>query len=491
MTAASRSSSLAVVGLPGPRPVLGPWLHLVRTSRDPLGEIGQRFARFGPLVGLVGGDLRAVPAVARWVFVHGPELGAEVVGAPEVFRKPPLSKQLFRRGPPASDREAAGRRWGAGLFGIDGDEHRRQRRMMMPAFHRARIEAACAEIGALAAAEVDRWRVDDVRDVRGDMAVLTLRVAARCLLGERLGVADGAAMSPRIRQTLRLLIRPSVFVAPFDLPGLPYRQFLDAAVDAERTVRAVIAARRAAGAEGGDVLSTLLHARDEAGEPLSEDQLVEHAGVMLLAGHETSSNALTWTLFLLSQHPTVAAALGDELAGTLRGDAPTLAQLSQLPLLDRVVKESLRVLPPVPLNARVVGADTTLRGHFLPAGTNLLMSAYHTHHMPDLFFAPGRFDPGRWEGREPGPHAYVPFGAGPRTCIGAAFAQAEIKTILAVILQRYRPAFVPRGRVDRLASITLSPRHPLWMRLQPARGATDAGVGEVRGDVRELVELPS
>jgi cytochrome P450 len=159
-------------------------------------------------------------------------------------------------------------------------------------------------------------------------------------------------------------------------------------------MRRIIEQKCQAGREGDDMLSILLQARDsESGLALSEDELIGHTNVFFLAGHETTANALTWTLFLLSQHPGVAADLVDELESVLHGAAPTLAQLEQLPLLDQVVKESLRMFTPAVFNGRVTSQPTQFCGYDLPAETEVFVSIYHTHRMPEIFAEPTRFRP--------------------------------------------------------------------------------------------------
>jgi cytochrome P450 len=204
----------------------------------------------------------------------------------------------------------------------------------------------------------------------------------------------------------------------------------------------------------------------------------------------TSANALTWTLLLLSQHPRVAADLLDELEGVLGGDAPSVESLARLPLLDRVVKESLRVITPVPFNGRIVARPTELGGYTLPEGTEVFVSIYHTHHMPELYPRPEAFDPRRWESINPSVYEYHPFSAGPRMCIGATFAVLELKIVLSMVVQRYRLELAPRARIDRVGVIVLTSKKGLPMTLHRQDRAFDRGVGGVRGNVREMVELP-
>src|SRR5262249_7169624 len=193
----------------------------------------------------------------------------------------------------------------------------------------------------------------------------------------------GGVVGGRVPRCLRLGGPPAFVLAPYALPLTPFRRFLRFSRRLDRDLCDLIARKRARGADEGDVVSALLRARDADGTAMTDDELVGQANVLFLAGHETTANTLTWTLFLLAQHPRVAADLFDELHGKLRGDAPTPEQLAELPLLDRVVKESMRVLTVVPLSQRVAAAEVTLGPHRLPPKTEVIFSPYVTHHLPE------------------------------------------------------------------------------------------------------------
>lgn len=286
------------------------------------------------------------------------------------------------------------------------------------------------------------------------------------------------------------MFHPSM-IPRVDLPLSAYRRWLDLTHAIDRETVAIVREKRARAEIGGDMLSMLLAARDEDGSALDEDELVGHTGVIFAAGHETSTNALAWTLLLLAEHPDVAADVCDELALVLRGEPPTVADLARLPLLDAVVKESLRVLPPVPLHPRVVAEDHELAGFSLPRRTELMLSIFHMHHDPDVFREPRRFMPSRWSTIKPTTFEYNPFSAGPRMCIGASFATMEIKIVLATLLQRFRVELVPGAKIDRRVAITMAPKHGLPMRVRAADQAWKRGAGRLRGgDVRELVDFP-
>jgi cytochrome P450 len=320
------------------------------------------------------------------------------------------------------------------------------------------------------------------------MRRLSLYIAGRTLFGEDTE-RDQDSIGHTLRQMIDLVSHPAVAVTAYDLPGLPYRRLLDLAVRANGRIRRMIAEKRGRGHH--DALAMLLDAQDEDGTALSDDEIVGHVGALFMAGHETTATALTWTLLLLSQHPQVAASLHEELAGVLQGDAPQPESLGKLPVLDRVLKESLRLIPPSPLNHRVVESETSLGGYAIPPRTELFVSIYHIHHDPDLFPEPQRFHPDRWLTADPGPFEYNPFGAGPRMCIGAPFAMLKLKLVLAMILQRYRLEAIPGSTVDRSVLITISPRGGLPMIVRPPDGRFRQGVGGLRGNIRDCMELPA
>jgi cytochrome P450 len=255
----------------------------------------------------------------------------------------------------------------------------------------------------------------------------------------------------------------------------------------EQEVLAMITPRRGRPPEGGELLSILLRARERDGGSMTEGEVVGQTNLFLLAGYETMFSALSWTLFLLAQHPGVMADLLDELDGALRGDAPTIEQLGRLTLLEGVTKESLRLLPPVAYNTRTSVAAFELGPYQLPKGTTVGFSHYITHHMPELYPQPEKFLPRRWLTSTPSPYEYLPFGAGPRMCMGATFAMMALKICLPIILQRYRFRVAPGARIDRKGLITLSPKYgmPMWIGPQDRQFAKS----EVRGNIHEMVDL--
>lgn len=370
---------------------------------------------------------------------------------------------------------------GDGLLTLDGAEHRQQRRIVQPAFHRTRIERYAETMLEHTRRMLDSWKPGMEVDVADAMSRLTMAIAGATLFGVDL-VEETAAIGHAFLQAAEYSDLPTVALGrlPINLPFTPYGKFVQAKQQLDEVVTRIIADRRQGNQEGDDVLSMLLAARDENGAPLTDRQLREHVLTFLAAGHATTANALTWTFYLLAQHPRVMAKLTDELSAVLDGRDPSVEDLARLPYLEAVVKESMRLYPPAWAQARRAIADFDLEGYHFPAGCYVIVSQWVTHRRRDLWqdseqFLPERFEPAA-ESEIPS-LAYFPLGAGPRTCIGMPFAMMELRLVLATILQRFRPALVPGFRVVPRALIILQPANGLRVRLEQAVRPVQAGSG--------------
>ena len=220
---------------------------------------------------------------------------------------------------------------------------------------------------------------------------------------------------------------------------------------------------------------------------MTDAELVGQATILFGASFETTASTLTWTLLLLAQHPHVMARLMDEFDQVLASDIPTCEQLTQLPYLDCVIKESMRILPPVPFTIRAAERDTEMDGLRVPKNSRVICSHYLTHHLPELYPEPERFLPERWRTIDPTQYEYFPFSAGPRACIGAMFAWQVLKISLAMMLQRFRFTIVPGTRVDRAVRITMTPRYGLPMLIEKNDRRFTAS--ELQGQIHEMVAL--
>ena len=467
-------ASTARKQVPGPRqlPLVGWRGQYLQFMRDPIGYTRTLRETYGNLCGVVGfteGQVGSLCAV-------GPEFNRQVWSNPDLFHNTQVSM--------AKDTSSALWRLGDGLISMNGDEHKQQRRLIMPAFHKKRIENYVGDVGRITAQALDGWQVGQVVNIAREMRKVTLPIAAKTLFG--LDELDKAQyVSGMFERWLHLNI--SATVLPVAHPWLPYGQLLALSHELETEIRAIIAQRRAEPSEGADVLSMLVHARDEQGRGLTDDELIGQINILFVASHDTSSDALTWTLFLLAQHPEIMQDVLDELEGELHGAPPGITQLGNLPLLERVIKESMRLLPPGTYSTRRSTDAFDMGPYHFARGTTVMLSIYLTHHMPDLYPEPERFWPDRWLQIDPSPYEYVPFGAGSRMCIGANFAWMEMKITLATVLQRYRLSLVPNARIDRKELVTLTPKHGMPMRIHKQDRCFARTT--VRGNIHEMVNL--
>ena len=357
--------------------------------------------------------------------------------------------------------------FGNGLLTSEGDFWLRQRRLSQPAFHRARIAAYADIMAREAALTLDTWRDGQQLDIHREMMQTTLAIATRTLFGVDLGQkmpVVAAAMDAFVRQNAGL----SVWRLFFKLPTPRRMRFLRGVRQLDEIVYGIIRERRASGI-GEDLLSDFLRAQDEDGSSMTDQQLRDEVMTMLLAGHETTALALSWAWFLLATHPEEQAKLHDELDRVLAGRLPTAADIPQLPMTNRVVRETLRLYPPAWIISRGAAEDVQIGVYTLPTASNVIVSPWVTHRDPRFFPNPLAFQPERWT---PGfeqsllKFAYFPFGGGPRMCIGNQFALMEAAILLAAVAQRYEVTMVPGHAVEPMPSITLRPAHGVNVRLR-------------------------
>jgi cytochrome P450 len=371
----------------------------------------------------------------------------------------------------AKDKVIQNSRWflGEGLLTNEGSGWLRQRRLCQPAFHRERMSSYGRTMSGYTEEMLANWQDAEVRDVHQEMMQLTMRIVAKVLFGVEVKEDTervAAALNTLMRHTSggRMILPPIMRHLP--VPAL--LRVKRAVRELDEIVNRIIRQRRASGQDTGDLLSMLMAARDEDGSGMTDRQLRDEVLTFLLAGHETTAVSLSWTWYLLSQHPQVEQKLHQELSQVLSGRTPQLEDLPRLPYTDKVVKESMRLYPPAWSLARTVAKEIELAGHRLPVGSNVVMSPWILHRDPRFFDQPEEFNPDRWTAdavqRLP-KFAYFPFGGGPRLCIGASFAMMEANLLLAAVAQRFQLRLVPGHPVAALPSITLRPRYGMRMSL--------------------------
>ncbi|HEX2182782.1 MAG TPA: cytochrome P450, partial [Rubrobacteraceae bacterium] len=361
---------------------------------------------------------------------------------------------------------------GNGLLINEGDSWRRQRRLAQPAFHRKRVEAYGETMVAFTERLLEGWRDGEVRNLHREMMRLTLEIVAKTLLdadiareAEGVGEALGEIMDYFSDQGSGSFLR----LLPESVPTPANLRYRHAVRRLDGIIYSIIDERRRSGEDTGDLLSMLLHAEDEDGNRMDPGQLRDEVMTVVLAGHETTAIALSWTFHLLGENPGAEAKLSVELQEVLDGRAPNVGDLPRLRYADAVIKESMRLYPPAWAVGREALGECDIGGYLVPRGTQMFISQYVTHRDPRFFDYPEAFDPSRWQdGRTEDlpPYAYFPFGGGPRLCIGSNFARMEAVLLLATIAREWRLAPVPGETPVPQPSITLRPRGGISMRLE-------------------------
>jgi cytochrome P450 len=350
---------------------------------------------------------------------------------------------------------------GNGLFTNEGEFWRRQRKLAQPAFHHQRIEAYGATMVQQTQELLAGWRTGETRDIAHEMTKVTLGIVNKTLFN-----VDVRAQADHIGALMTTILT----AANDRINGynpiwgriLQTKQRREAAAIGElfAIIEAIIAEHRRHGGDTGDLLSMLLAARDDDGNPMSEKQLRDEVITLFIAGHETTANALAWSFYLVAQHPAVEAKLLAELAH-LNGRTPSVRDLEQLPYSEQVVKEAMRLYPPAGGITRQPIQDLELGGYPIAQGSTITVATYVMHHDPKLFPDAERFDPDRFtpenEAKLPR-YAYLPFGSGPRVCIGNSFAMLEARLILLTVLQQFSLQLAPGQTVRAEQVFTLRPR---------------------------------
>jgi cytochrome P450 len=361
---------------------------------------------------------------------------------------------------------------GEGLLTSEGQHHLRQRRLVQPAFHRDRLAGYAAAMSECAMRWRERWQAGSTLDISTEMPHLTLSIVAKTLFSADLeseASEIGAAMTT-VLQMFRLLLMP--FSEYFDKLPLPsVRRFEKARGRLDATIYGLIQERRKSGVDTGLAQDEEPDAEKDSGS-MSDEQVRDEALTLFLAGHETTANALTWTWYLLSQHPEVERRLHEEIDAVLGGRAPELSDVPQLRYAEMILAEALRLYPPAWAIGRMAKGPFELGGVEVPAKSICILSPYLVQRDARWFPDPERFDPERWtpEARESrAKFSYFPFGGGARICIGERFAWMEGVIVMAAIAQKWRFRLEPGQHVEPLPLITLRVKNGLRMTAE-ARG---------------------
>ncbi|GHB05125.1 MULTISPECIES: cytochrome P450 [Streptomyces] len=419
MTDTSTATTASVPLAPQRLPLLG---HALPLLRDPLAFI-MSLSGYRTMV-----RVRLGPSSA--VMICDPDLTRQVF----------LNDRVFDKGGPIYDRirEVIG----DGLSTCSYTLHRRQRRLCQPSFHPARLPGYGAVFAQAAELKARSWRDGDVLDITQEMMTLTTRATMQTMFSGALpeetmrrALADTATI---VSAFFRRMMTPALLR---QVPTPQKRRYDRARKRLSDTIAQIIAERRADPTDHADLLSALVGAVDEESEDgrkqLSDGELADEALTFFLGGMETTAITLAWALHLLATDPDVQHRLQVETDNVLKGEKLDPAHLPSLGLAGRVVTETLRLYPPAWMMTRTVRQDAELGGVRLKAGSTLVLSPYLLHRRPDLYTEPDRFDPDRWLDAQPDRATYIPFGAGPRKCIGDQFALTEAILALTAIVARW------------------------------------------------------
>jgi cytochrome P450 len=409
---------------------------------------------------------------------HGPIFSVRLLHHPVIFMLGPEANQFITVTQPESFhwRESSFGDLipllGDGLLTIDEGYHDRAREIMMPAFHREQVSAAVEAMIAEAAPTIERLRPGQVVDVYEWMRGLAMRIAMRALLGlDPDGAGQGAAAAENFERAL------AFYGTDFHLrllrgPGSPWSKMVRSRAVLDEIVYGEITRRRAAPDESRrDILSLLLAVRDDEGRGFSDKEVRDQVMTLMFAGHDTSTSTLTFMMHELARHPDVVASLVEEQDRVLGGRTPDIDALErEMPYLEMVLDEVLRLYPPAWIGPRRAVRDFEFAGHRVAAGAYVNYSSWASHRIPEVFPQPEAFIPERFtrERKAALPRgAYVPFGGGSRICIGKRFGQTEVKLVATMLLQRLRLDALPGRTMTVRQMPTLSPRGGLRMRVLP------------------------
>lgn len=448
-------------------------------SQDPLGFMTRCAREFGEIVPLRVGD-------KLYCLLTNPDHISEVLKDRVLFSK-------------ASDLRILSGLLGKGLIVNEGDFWQQQRKLIQPVFHHQRINNYGAIMVQYTEKMLQTWCEGEVRDLHDEMMRLTLNIVMKTIFardltdGEASRVADALnqAMDWYLAQEEKELISTGVHDLIAQLMNVTIRAFQDlgqadkiissksdrryqeAIARLDETIYSMINQRRLSGSEGEDLLGMLMQVRDaDDGSSMSDKQLRDEVATLILAGHETTANTLSWTSMLLAQHPEVRAKLSEELKTVLNDRIATISDLPKLTYTNAIVKEAMRLYPPVTDISREATRDCDIGGYSIPKGTTLIASQWVMHRDPRYFQNPELFYPERWENgdleKQLPRGVYFPFGDGPRICIGKNFALMEAVLILATISQRFQLDLVSDRPIELQPSITLRPKHGIQVVLKEA-----------------------
>lgn len=437
---------------PGPKTKI-PLGHLFSFRRDSIGFLKKIAAEYGDIVHFTFGPIQVV-------LLNHPDYIKEVLTT---------QHHLFVKGRPL---EMAKELLGEGLLTSEGEFHKRQSRLIQPAFHRTMIESYAAAMTACTARHTSGWQDGMVVDMKDEMTQLSIAIAGKTLFDadtEKDAVEIGEALDIATSLFGRIPLPFSEWLLKLPIPST--MRFFKAKKRLDDTIYNMINERRRNPKDNGDLLSLLLRSNEETVDGaggMSDQQVRDEAMTLFLTAFDTTSTALTWTWYLLSQHPEVEAEMHEEIDRVLNGRLPAMDDIPELKFTRMVLGESMRLYPPSYVIPRQALKDFPVGQYVVPAGAIVLLSPYLIHRDPRFHPDPEKFDPRAWDKHVQGQQSkyeYFPFSRGPRACIGEPFAWMQGSVVLATIAQSWRVKLVPDHPVELLPLINLRPKHGMKMTL--------------------------
>lgn len=417
---------------PSPYPILGWRGNNIRFIMDRVGYISMLHQRYGVITTF------ATQNPENWFFAFGPEYNQLLLSNTELYNHiQPINL-------PGN---TAAARLSTGLLSLNGQEHAAHRSLLMPFFQRKYIDSYIPEIVEITNKHLARLAIGKTVDLESFFKQLVFHIACKTLFG-----IDFNEIGESLRLWLSRLTSTSIALLPhINFPFSPFRRFEHLSRGIKKSILDIIAEKQNLQSDSPDIVNLLIKSG------LSNYEIIGELMTLLLASHETTSAALSWIFFLLSQSPDITNKLTDEISGS------KLENLNQLNLLDNIVKESLRLFPPVPYQHRRATDSYQLGPYMMPKNSIVSYSPYITHRLPNLYEHPTHFLPSRWNTIKPTTYEFLPFGAGPRMCIGASLAIMQIKIIIYLALQQFSMVLQPNVRMDRRTNIVLTQRYGLPM----------------------------
>lgn len=392
------------------------------------------------------------------VFVFGPERNKEILTNPEVFQNHSFEDISYFQHSKEYARELA-----LGLGFLNGPAHRERRRLLQPSFLRESVDEYTPSFVALTKRMMDSWGQSETFEIVPEFMELSVSMGLKTLMG-----LDPSPTADKVKalfeEMFGLVFSLPYALFPINLPGTTYRRAIVATQKLSAAVTELIEHKRATGVEGDDMLAQLIRLQDENPDFTVPDLIGTVTG-LFRGMYPNIASALVCITLLLALHPNITEEVLQEINDQLQGRTITAEDLDHLPLLEGVVMETLRMLPPQYWLVRISRTPHVLNGYEFPAGSNVLLSPYVTHRMPELYPDPHRFNPHRWIGTQHKPFSFIPFAGGVRHCLGSVYSLHLCMIVTATLLQRYSVSLLPRTKLDLIGLRRAFPRDGTRLKL--------------------------